>query len=165
MMGGRVAEELIFSEISTGASNDIERASGLARRMVTEYGMSDKLGPLALGKKDELVFLGREINDQRNYSDEIAFEIDKEIRRLIDEATMSDDDSPRAHRKARHDLDVVDGPRDDHRRRTGRTLRYATTQTGVSSGLFPSPAGWSQDWRDPSTAASTRGVNRREARN
>jgi cell division protease FtsH len=54
--------------------------------MVTEYGMSDKLGPLALGKKDELVFLGREINDQRNYSDEIAFEIDKEIRRLIDEA-------------------------------------------------------------------------------
>ena len=86
MMGGRVAEELIFNEVSTGASNDIERASGLARRMVTEYGMSDKLGPLALGKKDELVFLGREINDQRNYSDEIAFEIDKEIRRLIDEA-------------------------------------------------------------------------------
>jgi cell division protease FtsH len=86
MMGGRVAEEIIFAEISTGASNDIERASDLARRMVTEYGMSDKLGPLALGKKDELVFLGREINEQRNYSDEIAFEIDKEIRRLIDEA-------------------------------------------------------------------------------
>ncbi|HLT19780.1 MAG TPA: ATP-dependent zinc metalloprotease FtsH [Thermomicrobiales bacterium] len=86
MMGGRVAEEIVFNEISTGASNDIERASDLARRMVTEYGMSDKLGPLALGKKDELVFLGREINDQRNYSDEIAFEIDKEIRRLIDEA-------------------------------------------------------------------------------
>lgn len=86
MMGGRVAEEIIFSEISTGASNDIERASDLARRMVTEYGMSEVLGPLALGKKDELVFLGREINDQRNYSDEVAFEIDKEFRRLISRA-------------------------------------------------------------------------------
>jgi cell division protease FtsH len=85
-MGGRVAEELIFMELSTGASNDIERATGLARRMVTEYGMSEKLGPLALGKKDELVFLGREISEQRNYSDEIAFEIDKEIRWLIDRA-------------------------------------------------------------------------------
>ncbi len=86
MMGGRVAEEIIFDELSTGASNDIERSSALARRMVTEYGMSDKLGPLALGKKEEMVFLGREINEQRNYSDEVAFEIDKEVRRIIDEA-------------------------------------------------------------------------------
>jgi len=85
-MGGHVAEEIIFSEISTGASNDIERATGLARRMVTEYGMSKTLGPLAFGRKEELVFLGREINEQRNYSDEIAFQIDKEIRELIDEA-------------------------------------------------------------------------------
>lgn len=87
-MGGHVAEELVFKEISTGASNDIERATGLARRMVTEYGMSKTLGPLAFGRKDELVFLGREINEQRNYSDEIAFEIDKEIRQLIDEAYL-----------------------------------------------------------------------------
>jgi cell division protease FtsH len=85
-MGGHVAEEIIFNEISTGASNDIERATGLARRMVTEYGMSKTLGPLAFGRKEELVFLGREINEQRNYSDEIAFQIDKEIRELIDEA-------------------------------------------------------------------------------
>jgi cell division protease FtsH len=85
-MGGHVAEEIVFNEISTGASNDIERATGLARRMVTEYGMSKTLGPLAFGRKEELVFLGREINEQRNYSDEIAFEIDKEIRQLIDEA-------------------------------------------------------------------------------
>ena len=85
-MGGHVAEELVFNELSTGASNDIERATGLARRMVTEYGMSKKLGPLAFGKKDEMVFLGREISEQRNYSDEIAFEIDKEIRGLIDTA-------------------------------------------------------------------------------
>jgi cell division protease FtsH len=85
-MGGHVAEEIIFSEISTGASNDIERATGLARRMVTEYGMSKTLGPLAFGRKEELIFLGREINEQRNYSDEIAFQIDKEIRQLIDDA-------------------------------------------------------------------------------
>jgi cell division protease FtsH len=85
-MGGHVAEEIIFNEISTGASNDIERVTGLARRMVTEYGMSKTLGPLAFGRKEELIFLGREINEQRNYSDEIAFQIDKEIRELIDEA-------------------------------------------------------------------------------
>jgi cell division protease FtsH len=85
-MGGHVAEELIFQEISTGAANDIERMTNLARRMVTEYGMSKRLGPLAFGRKEELVFLGREISEQRNYSDEVAFEIDKEIRELIDDA-------------------------------------------------------------------------------
>jgi cell division protease FtsH len=85
-MGGHVAEELVFQEISTGAANDIERMTNLARRMVTEYGMSKRLGPLAFGRKEELVFLGREISEQRNYSDEVAFEIDKEIRELIDEA-------------------------------------------------------------------------------
>src|SRR5579875_1302832 len=85
MMGGRVAEELVFKEISTGASNDIERSTGLARKMVTEYGMSETLGPLAFGHKEELVFLGREINEQRNYSDEVAFSIDQEIRGLIDQ--------------------------------------------------------------------------------
>ncbi|HET9015989.1 MAG TPA: ATP-dependent zinc metalloprotease FtsH [Thermomicrobiaceae bacterium] len=84
-MGGHVAEELVFQEISTGAANDIERSTTLARRMVTEYGMSKTLGPLAFGRKEELVFLGREINEQRNYSDEVAFVIDKEIRSLIDQ--------------------------------------------------------------------------------
>src|SRR5262249_51687861 len=75
-----------FEEQSTGAANDIERATALARRMVTEFGMSRTLGPRAFGKKDELVFLGREISEQRNYSDEIAFQIDQEIRELIDAA-------------------------------------------------------------------------------
>ncbi|HUZ01977.1 MAG TPA: ATP-dependent zinc metalloprotease FtsH [Thermomicrobiaceae bacterium] len=84
-MGGHVAEEIVFQEISTGAANDIERSTTLARRMVTEYGMSKTLGPLAFGRKEELVFLGREINEQRNYSDEVAFVIDKEIRSLIDQ--------------------------------------------------------------------------------
>jgi cell division protease FtsH len=87
LMAGRIAEDLVFHEQSTGASNDIERATSMARRMVTEFGMSDKLGPLALGKKEELVFLGREISEQRNYSDTIAYEIDKEVRRIVDEAS------------------------------------------------------------------------------
>ena len=85
-MAGQVAEMLIFEEQSTGAANDIERATGMARRMVTEFGMSRTLGPLAFGKKDELVFLGREISEQRNYSDQVAFQIDQEIRELIDRA-------------------------------------------------------------------------------
>ncbi|HYP39746.1 MAG TPA: ATP-dependent zinc metalloprotease FtsH [Chloroflexia bacterium] len=85
-LGGRAAEEIIFQEITTGASNDIERVTEMARQMVTRYGMSKKLGPVALGRKEELVFLGREISEQRNYSDEIAYEIDKEVRVLVDEA-------------------------------------------------------------------------------
>ncbi len=85
-MGGHVAEEIIFNEITTGPSNDIEKATGMARRMVTEYGMSKKLGPMAFGKKEEMIFLGRSISEERNYSDEVAYEIDKEVRRIIDEA-------------------------------------------------------------------------------
>jgi cell division protease FtsH len=85
-LGGRVAEELVFEEISTGAQNDIQQVTATARKMVTEYGMSELLGPVALGHKEELVFLGREISEQRNYSDEVAVQIDQEIRKLIDTA-------------------------------------------------------------------------------
>jgi cell division protease FtsH len=85
-LGGHAAEQLIFGEVTTGASNDIERATNLARQMVTQYGMSEKLGPLALGKKEELVFLGREIGEQRNYSEAVAQEIDAEVRNLINRA-------------------------------------------------------------------------------
>ena len=84
-LGGRVAEELIFNEMTTGAQNDFEQATDLARRMVTEFGMSDKLGPLSLGKRHGPVFLGRDLVETRNYSEEIAYEIDKEVRRIIDE--------------------------------------------------------------------------------
>jgi cell division protease FtsH len=84
LMGGNVSEKLIFGDTTTGASNDIEKATMLARRMVTEFGMSDKLGPLAFGTHDEYVFLGREIGEQRNYSDEVAKQIDEEVRALID---------------------------------------------------------------------------------
>jgi cell division protease FtsH len=84
LLGGNAAERLVFGDTTTGASNDIEKATDLARRMVTEFGMSDKLGPLAFGKRDELVFLGREIGEQRNYSDDIARQIDEEVRAIID---------------------------------------------------------------------------------
>jgi cell division protease FtsH len=85
-LGGRVAEEMVFDDPTTGAQDDIDRATKMARQMVTEYGMSDKLGPLTLGTKQETVFLGRDFASHQDYSDTIAFEIDKEIRRLIDEA-------------------------------------------------------------------------------
>ncbi|MDD5559102.1 ATP-dependent zinc metalloprotease FtsH [Candidatus Methylomirabilis sp.] len=84
-MGGRVAEDLIFGEITTGASNDFEQATGMVRRMVTNFGMSDKLGPVTLGRSGGPVFLGRDMIDSRNYSEEIAYQIDQEVRRIIDE--------------------------------------------------------------------------------
>jgi cell division protease FtsH len=84
MLGGNASEKLIFGDTTTGSSNDIEKATNVARRMVTEFGMSEKLGPLAFGKRDELVFLGREIGEQRNYSDEVAKMIDEEVRAIID---------------------------------------------------------------------------------
>ena len=86
MMGGRVAEELIFDEVTTGASNDIERATKTALGMVKRYGMSPSLGPRTFGKREELVFLGREISEERDYGDKIAEEIDGEVRHLINSA-------------------------------------------------------------------------------
>ena len=86
MLGGHAAEKLVFGEMTTGASNDIEKATNVARRMVTEFGMSERLGPLAFGKHEEMVFLGREISEQRNYCEEVAKQIDEEVRAIIDEA-------------------------------------------------------------------------------
>ncbi|MCA9962006.1 MAG: hypothetical protein KC443_23375, partial [Anaerolineales bacterium] len=85
-LGGRIAEEIIFGEITTGASNDLQQVTKLARAMVTQYGMSEELGPRVYGEKQELVFLGREISEQRDYSDAIAQKIDEEVRSIIDEA-------------------------------------------------------------------------------
>ena len=84
LLGGNAAERLVFGDTTTGASNDIEKATDLARRMVTEWGMSDKMGPLSFGKRDEMIFLGREIGEQRNYSDDVAKMIDDEVRALIE---------------------------------------------------------------------------------
>lgn len=85
-LGGHVAELIIFGEVTTGASNDIERVTKVARAMVTEYGMSSRIGPIALGHKEELVFLGRDFGEQRNYSEQTAREIDEEVRRFVQEA-------------------------------------------------------------------------------
>jgi cell division protease FtsH len=85
LMGGRVAEELVLKEMTTGAGNDLERATDLARKMVCEWGMSEKMGPLTFGKQNEQVFLGREMGSQRDFSDQIAMEIDQEVRRLVTE--------------------------------------------------------------------------------
>ncbi len=85
-LGGRAAEEIVFGDITTGAAEDLERVTELARAMVTRYGMSEKLGPMVFGKKEELIFLGKEIAEQRDYSDAVAQEIDAEVRRLVMEA-------------------------------------------------------------------------------
>ncbi|NRD77487.1 ATP-dependent metallopeptidase FtsH/Yme1/Tma family protein [Bacillus sp. BRMEA1] len=87
LLGGRVAEEIVFGEVSTGAHNDFQRATGIARRMVTEFGMSEKLGPLQFGQaQGGQVFLGRDLHNEQNYSDAIAYEIDLEIQRIIKES-------------------------------------------------------------------------------
>jgi cell division protease FtsH len=83
IMGGRVAEEIVFGDVTSGAENDIQRATQMARRMVTQWGMSDRLGTVAMGHKEELVFLGRDLGEQRNYSEEVAAIIDEEIRKII----------------------------------------------------------------------------------
>ncbi len=85
-MGGRAAEEIVFGEVTTGATNDLEQATNIARTMITRYGMSEKLGPRTFGKREELVFLGKEISEQRDYSDRVAETIDNEVHHLIENA-------------------------------------------------------------------------------
>jgi cell division protease FtsH len=101
--GGRVAEEIFLNQMSTGAGSDIETATDLARRMVCEYGMS-RLGPLTFGKKEEQIFLGREIAQHRDFSEETARQIDLEVRRLIDDAYQSAHSIIDAHQDAMHRL-------------------------------------------------------------
>jgi len=106
LLGGRVAESLVLNDISTGAQNDIERATNIARKMVTEYGMSERLGPMTFGTRSEEVFLGRDLGRTRNYSEEVAAEIDREIKRIIEEAykraeTLLKDNMDKLHRVAK----------------------------------------------------------------
>jgi cell division protease FtsH len=86
LLAGRASEQLIFNEVTTGSGNDLERATKIARNMVTQYGMSELLGPRTFGQKEELVFLGREIAEQRDYSEDVAEQIDSEVKRIIDAA-------------------------------------------------------------------------------
>jgi cell division protease FtsH len=86
LLGGRVAEDIIFKDVTTGAQNDLERATKIARQMITEYGMSEALGPVTLGRKEHEIFLGRDISQERDYSEEIANKIDKEVREIVESA-------------------------------------------------------------------------------
>ena len=88
LLGGYCAEKLIFNELTTGASSDLKTASELARDLVTKYGMSEKLGPVAFGGHEELVFLGREISEGRNFSEKVASEIDEEVKKFIRDAEV-----------------------------------------------------------------------------
>ncbi len=128
LLGGNAAERLVFGDTTTGASNDIEKATDLARRMVTEWGMSDKLGPLAFGKRDEMIFLGREIGEQRNYSDDVAKMIDEEVRAFIESGyaratQVLNEQPPPAHRPRRQ----------AHRRRDGGVGRVREAVRGPAA--------------------------------
>ncbi len=146
-MGGRLAEELFLDTMTTGAGNDIEQASELARKMVCEFGMSD-LGPLTFGKKEEQIFLGREINQHRDYSEETAIRIDAEVKRFIDNGYKAAHDilcqqSRRAdpHRQCavgtrspRRQRDQVDSWTARNFRRVRRRTMTATRAAGTEAG-------------------------------
>jgi cell division protease FtsH len=104
LLGGRVAEELVYGQTTTGASNDLERVTRISRAMVCEYGMSEKLGTLALGRRSHNPFLGRDYNDERNYSEDIARQIDEEVRAIVDRCHQRSTDILTAHREK---LDAV----------------------------------------------------------
>ena len=101
LLGGRVAEELIFGDITTGASNDIKRATSEARAMVTKYGMSDKIGLISYGDDDDEVFIGRDLAHTRGYSENVAARIDSEVKRILDEC------SNKARQMIRENEDVL----------------------------------------------------------
>jgi len=128
LLGGRAAEEIVFSDVTTGASNDLERATKMARSMVTRWGMSTKLGPMVYGQKEELVFLGREISEQRDYSDAVAQEIDGEVRRFINDA----------YTRAR---EILTQYRDRLDAIARRLIEVETIDSTEFERLFPSPNG------------------------
>jgi cell division protease FtsH len=126
LLGGRVAEELVFDDITSGASNDIERVTQLARNMVTRLGMSTELGPMVYGQKEEMIFLGREISEQRDYSEAIAEKIDQEVRDLVNSAYKTAKELMSKYRK---ELDAV----------AGRLLEVETLNRDEFEAIFPPP--------------------------
>ncbi len=106
-LGGRAAEELVFHEVTTGAANDLERVTATSKQMVMRFGMSEKLGPRVLGRSHEMPFLGRDMGSEPDYSEEIAKEIDDEIRRVIEEAHQSAHAVLRAHMDELHRLAAI----------------------------------------------------------
>lgn len=126
LLGGRAAEEIVFNDITSGASNDLERVTKLARTMVTRLGMSEELGPMVYGKQEELVFLGREISEQRDYSEQIAQKIDTSIQKLISEAYA---EAKSILKKYRAELDET----------AARLLEKETLDAGEFQAIFPTP--------------------------
>jgi cell division protease FtsH len=125
-LGGRAAEELIFDDITSGASEDLERITRVARTMVTRLGMSDQLGPMVYGQKEELIFLGREISEQRDYSEAVAEQIDQEVRRLVNEAFEK---AKQVLTQYRDKLDAV----------AGKLLEVETLTRDEFEAIFPTP--------------------------
>jgi len=125
-LGGRAAEEIVFDDITSGASSDLENVSRMARAMVTRMGMSAELGPLVYGQKEELIFLGREISEQRDYSEAVAEQIDQEVRKLVDEAH---EQASKILKKYREKLDTV----------ANRLLEVETLTREEFEVLFPPP--------------------------
>ena len=167
MMGGRVAEEMIFSELTTGASNDIERATKVALSMVKRYGMSDALGPRTFGKVQEMIFLGREISEERDYGDKIAEEIDEEVRVLIKLAYQSaqevlEDNKPKLVRLSEYLI--------EHETISGENMIRLIDDGTISDGpgnpalppetppITPSPAGQTIGQPSPTMASTSDSV-------
>jgi cell division protease FtsH len=146
MLGGRAAESVIFDEITTGASNDLERVTQTARQMVTKFGMSEKLGPLALGQNNGQVFMGRDFNAQPDYSDEIAFQIDKEIRRIVDESYDTAEDLLVRNRALLDKLskDLIEYETVDAKHLAHLVEEYAVDKVPADSAV-PNPDGHSRD--------------------
>jgi len=126
LMGGRTAEELVFNDITSGASNDIERATQIARMMVTRLGMTEEMGPLAYGKKDGTLFLGSDVSDQRDYSETVAQAIDSQVFRLVNEA----------HQQAKTILTRYRDPLDAV---ANRLLEVETLTQAEFESIFPAP--------------------------
>ncbi|MEP0804132.1 MAG: ATP-dependent zinc metalloprotease FtsH [Chloroflexota bacterium] len=126
MLGGRVAEEIVFDDITSGASNDIEQVTRLARSMVTRLGMSSELGPMLYGQKEELIFLGREISEQRDYSEAVAEKIDAEVRKIVDDSYKL---AKKLLTKYRKQLDAV----------AQRLLEVETLTREEFEAIFPPP--------------------------
>jgi len=127
-LGGRAAEEIVFDDITSGASNDIEQVTRMARAMVTRLGMSSDMGPMVYGQKEELIFLGREISEQRDYSESIAEQIDREVRKIVDEAYKQ---SKATIKKYRAELDAV----------AKKLLEVETITREEFEAIFPPPLG------------------------
>ncbi len=137
-LGGRAAEELVFDDITSGASNDIEQVTRMARAMVTRLGMSDDLGPMVYGQAQELVFLGREISEQRDYSDDVANQIDREVRRIVQEAYVQ---ARSILAEYRGQLDAI----------ATKLLEVETISREEFEAIFPPPAGKKSGTPQPAT--------------